>query len=70
MNNKLTPYNTGKVQIGAHYAPPKPDYMDRDAEHWQNVLTGVYQTRRKTRTQFILYVVGLIAVFTLLGALL
>lgn len=70
MNNKLTPYNTGKVQIGAQYVPPKPDYMDRDAEHWQNVLTGVYQTRRKTRTQFILYVAGLIAVFTLLGALL
>jgi hypothetical protein len=69
MNNKLTPYNTGKVQIGAQYVPPKPDYMDHDAEHWQNVLTGVYQYRRKTRTQFILYVVGLVIIFSVIGVL-
>lgn len=70
MNNKLNkqiPYNTGKVQIGLHYQPPKPEYMNDEAEHWQNVLTGVYQYRRKRRTQFIWYVAALAVIFMLLG---
>lgn len=66
-SNKLIPYNTGKVQIGLHYKPPKTDYMDHDAEYWQNVLTGVHQSRRRIRSQFIVYVAALIVLFTLLG---
>ncbi len=66
-SNKSIPYNTGKVQIGLHYKPPKPNYMDHDAEYWQNVLTGVHQSRRRTRSQFIVYVAALIVLFTLLG---
>ena len=67
-SNKSIPYNTGKVQIGLHYKPPKPNYMDHDAEYWQNVLTGVHQSRRRTRSQFILYVVALVIIFMLIGA--
>jgi hypothetical protein len=66
-NDKLIPYNTGKVQIGLQYKPPETNYMDHEAEYWQNVLTGVHQSRRRTRSQFILYVAALIGVFTLLG---
>lgn len=67
--NKSVPYNTGKVQIGLHYQPPTPNYADDDSEHWQNVLTGVYQYRRKTRTQFIMYVAGLVIIFAVIGVL-
>jgi hypothetical protein len=67
-SNKSIPYNTGKVQIGLHYKPPKPNYMDHDAEYWQNVLTGVHQSRRRTRSQFILYVAALVIIFMLIGA--
>ena len=67
-SNKSIPYNTGKVQIGLHYKPPKPNYMDHDAEYWQNVLTGVHQSRRRTRSQFIVYVAVLVIIFMLVGA--
>ena len=67
-SNKSIPYNTGKVQIGLHYKPPKPNYMDHDAEYWQNVLTGVHQSRRRTRSQFIVYVAALVIIFMLIGA--
>lgn len=67
-SNKSIPYNTGKVQIGLHYKPPKPNYMDHDAEYWQNVLTGVHQSRRRTRSQFIVYVAALVIIFMLVGA--
>jgi hypothetical protein len=33
----MTPYNTGKVQIGLLYEPPKP-YHDRDACLLQTAL--------------------------------
>jgi hypothetical protein len=65
-NDKLIPYNTGKVQIGLQYVAPETNYMDHEAEHWQNVLTGVHQSRCRTRSQFILYVVALIVLFALL----
>lgn len=67
ITNKPVPYNTGKVKIGEHYLPPQRDYMTPEGEHWQNVLTGVYQSRRKDRTQFITYVVALVFLFILLG---
>ena len=67
-SNKSIPYNTGKVQIGLHYKPPKPNYMDHDAEYWQNVVTGVHQSRRRTRSQFIVYVAALVIIFMLVGA--
>jgi hypothetical protein len=67
-SNKSIPYNTGKVQIGLHYKPPKANYMDHDAEYWQNVLTGVHQSRRRTRSQFVVYVVALVIIFMLIGA--
>lgn len=66
-SNKLIPYNTGKVQIGLQYKPPKSNYMDHEAEHWQNVLTGVHQSRRRTRSQFVVYVVALVIIFSVLG---
>lgn len=65
--NKQIPYNTGKVLIGVHYEPPKPEYMNQENEHWQNVLTGVYQKRRANKMQFILYVAVLVGIFMLLG---
>ena len=67
-SNKSIPYHTGKVQIGLHYKPPKPNDMDHDAEYWQNVLTGVHQSRRRTRSQFIVYVAALVIIFMLIGA--
>jgi hypothetical protein len=66
-NDKLIPYNTGKVQIGLQYKPPETNYMDYEAEHWQNVLTGVHQSRRRTRSQFVVYVVALVIIFSVLG---
>jgi hypothetical protein len=66
-SNKLIPYNTGKVQIGLQYKPPEVDYMDYEAEYWQNVLTGVHQSRCRTRSQFIVYVVALVIIFSVLG---
>ena len=66
-NDKLIPYNTGKVQIGLQYKPPEVDYMDHDAEYWQNVLTGVHQSRCRTRSQFVVYVVALVIIFSVLG---
>lgn len=71
MNNKLkiVPYNTGKLKIGGHYVPPQRNYMTEHDEHWQNVLTGVYQYRKHRRMQFAWYVVGLTVVFILLGVL-
>ena len=65
--NKPVPYNTGKIKIGAHYDPPRQNYMDDDSVHWQNVLTGVYQERRKHKAETILYVVALVLVFVVLG---
>jgi hypothetical protein len=41
--------------------------MDHDAEYWQNVLTGVHQSRRRTRSQFVVYVVALVIIFSVLG---
>lgn len=67
MNNKLTPYNTGKVKIGCAYVPPQKNYMTSDDVHWQNVLTGVYQRRMVHRMQFNLYVAGLLALIVVLG---
>jgi hypothetical protein len=66
-NDKLIPYNTGKVQIGLQYVAPDTNYMDHEAEHWQNVLTGVHQSRRRTRSQFVVYVVALVIIFSVLG---
>lgn len=65
--NKQIPYNTGKVLIGVHYEPPKPEYMNEENEHWQNVLTGVYQKRRANKMQFILYVAVLTVLIILMG---
>lgn len=69
MDNKLNnvPYNTGKIKIGVHYQPPQKDYTSPESEHWQNVLTGVYQARHRNKMQFIWYVVALIVVFVILG---
>lgn len=69
MDNKLNnvPYNTGKIKIGVHYQPPQKDYTSPESEHWQNVLTGVYQKRRIHKMQFIWYVVALVIIFTALG---
>ena len=69
MNNKLNtvPYNTGKIKIGCHYQPPTKNYMDDEAVHWQNVLTGVHTTRRTQRVQFTLYVAALITVLIIVG---
>ena len=47
--------------------PPQKNYMDSTAVHWQNVLTGVYQERRKQRVQSMLYVAGLVIIFIVLG---
>lgn len=32
---KTPPYNTGKVQIGIYYEPPRQNHMSADAEHLQ-----------------------------------
>ena len=35
---KQPPYNTGKVQIGIYYEPPRQNYMSEDAERLQSSL--------------------------------
>ena len=41
MKQKITPYNTGKVQIGKHYTPPRRvEYVSEDMEDLQSVLLG------------------------------
>lgn len=66
MQNKLkrtAPYNTGKIKIGCHYVPPMQNHMDSNDEFWQDVLTGVHQTRHRNKMQFIWYVVALVVIF-------
>jgi hypothetical protein len=36
---KHTPYNTGKVKIGVHYAPPPRREFTREELRWQRALT-------------------------------
>lgn len=36
--NRLPPYDTGKIKIGAFYEPPRPNYMTPDTEQLQSAL--------------------------------
>ncbi len=40
--NKVVPYDTGKIKIGCAYVPPRPAYNETD-DIWQDVYMG---TRR------------------------
>jgi len=58
---KVTPYNTGKVQIGSRFTP-KPPTMSADEERIQKALLGV----KKSWADTALVVVSLIAFAALL----
>jgi hypothetical protein len=64
--NRPTPYNTGKVSIGSNYVP-KHHYESDETDFWQSVLLGEYQQQELRKTQWVLYVAVLIAVFILLS---
>lgn len=74
-HNKLTPtttaipYNTGKVKIGEFYTPPLRNHVSEEGEHWQGVLTGVYQSRQTHKMQITLYVVAYIVMIAAIWGL-
>lgn len=47
-----TPYNTGKVKIGAYYEPKRYHYPTPEEEFWQALLLG--DRPRKSNTLFYL----------------
>lgn len=53
MNNKLVPYNTGRIKIGIRYVPhPRTPAMDDDARLLQRALLGERSDMQKI-TSFI-----------------
>ena len=49
------PYNTGKVQIGAHYEPPATNTHTYETNFWQDVLLGGYAEKKKRRSYAVAY---------------
>lgn len=56
---KQTPFNTGKMQIGAHYIPPRHNRMNQEDEFWQSILLGERQKERLLLN--ICYLMGAVA---------
>ena len=61
--NRLIPYNTGKVQIGARYVAPNLTSTTRETEFWQDVLLGSHAVKRKTRRLAVAYGVFVVLIF-------
>ena len=55
-----TPYNTGKVQIGKYYQPPKYVEQDSDMITIQGWLIGENREARRNRLANLSYIVLLV----------
>jgi hypothetical protein len=60
-----TPYNTGKIKIGAYYVPRSAQYESDDASAFVHDLFFPHTIERKTRRNFIRAVATIIGVVTL-----
>lgn len=64
----VTPYNTGKVQIGIHYVPPQQNLNTETTEHWQNVFLGEHRRERREWLRFVIGCSVVASVFFLIFA--
>jgi hypothetical protein len=63
MNNKIPPYDTGKVKIGFAYEPQRPRLQSADEERLQNALLGLYDNKQERKIKryvgLVLFVIAL-----------
>jgi hypothetical protein len=62
MLNRPLPFNTGKVQIGVRYEPPRRCEMSRDMERLQD---GLLQHKRERRIEAGVYIIGVVVAVAL-----
>lgn len=62
---KITPYNTGKVKIGAHYNPRNMQFSDEGASDFIHDLLFPHTAQRTNRIMLFKVGIGLVAFIVL-----